>query len=121
MNTACDGRLAIHFTEHDVLRADDRHGVGGTQMVSKLSLLAEATQQEIDHWVAKFPPGRQRSASLAALRAALAVDFTEHDVLRADDRDRVGNHVAARHFIERGQVGITRRTDLQTIRLVRAI
>ena len=27
-------------------------GVGGTQMVSKLSLLAEATQQEIDHWVA---------------------------------------------------------------------
>jgi NADH-quinone oxidoreductase subunit E len=45
-------------------------GVGGTQMMSKLSLLTDKTRQEIDHWVAKFPPGRQRSASLAALRAA---------------------------------------------------
>jgi NADH-quinone oxidoreductase subunit E len=25
---------------------------------------------EIDHWIAKFPPGRQRSATIAALRAA---------------------------------------------------
>jgi NADH-quinone oxidoreductase subunit E len=33
-------------------------------------VLADATRAEIDHWVAKFPPGRQRSASLAALRAA---------------------------------------------------
>ena len=45
-------------------------GVGGTQLASKLSLLTEKTRGEIDHWVAKFPPGRQRSASLAALRAA---------------------------------------------------
>jgi NADH-quinone oxidoreductase subunit E len=45
-------------------------GVGGTALVSKLQLLAEHTRQEIDHWVAKFPPGRQRSACLAALRAA---------------------------------------------------
>jgi NADH-quinone oxidoreductase subunit E len=45
-------------------------GVGGTQLASKLSLLSEDTRREIDHWVAKFPPGRQRSASLAALRAA---------------------------------------------------
>jgi NADH-quinone oxidoreductase subunit E len=27
------------------------------------------TREEIDHWVAKFPPGRQRSAVLSALRA----------------------------------------------------
>jgi NADH-quinone oxidoreductase subunit E len=45
-------------------------GVGGTAMVSKLQLLSEETRREIDHWVAKFPPGRQRSASLSALRAA---------------------------------------------------
>jgi len=32
--------------------------------------LSEATRQEIDHWVARFPPGRQRSAVLSALRAA---------------------------------------------------
>ena len=32
--------------------------------------LSEATRAEIDHWIAKFPPGRQRSATIAALRAA---------------------------------------------------
>jgi NADH-quinone oxidoreductase subunit E len=45
-------------------------GPSGTAMVSKLQLLSEETRREIDHWVAKFPPGRQRSASLSALRAA---------------------------------------------------
>lgn len=34
------------------------------------SLLTEHTRQEIDQWIAKFPPGRQRSATIAALRAA---------------------------------------------------
>jgi NADH-quinone oxidoreductase subunit E len=34
------------------------------------ALLSEHTRREIDHWVAKFPPGRQRSAVLSALRAA---------------------------------------------------
>jgi NADH-quinone oxidoreductase subunit E len=37
---------------------------------SKIALLSEHTRAEIDHWVAKFPPGRQRSACIAALRAA---------------------------------------------------
>ncbi|HEY4872689.1 MAG TPA: NAD(P)H-dependent oxidoreductase subunit E [Steroidobacteraceae bacterium] len=37
--------------------------------VAKASL-NEHTRAEIDHWVAKFPPGRQRSATIAALRAA---------------------------------------------------
>jgi NADH-quinone oxidoreductase subunit E len=32
--------------------------------------LSEQTLREIDHWVAKFPAGRQRSAVLSALRAA---------------------------------------------------
>jgi NADH-quinone oxidoreductase subunit E len=32
--------------------------------------LSEETRREIDHWVAKFPAGRQRSAVLAALRFA---------------------------------------------------
>ncbi len=41
-----------------------------TGVQSKVTLLSAATRAEIDHWVAKFPPGRQRSASLAALRAA---------------------------------------------------
>jgi len=33
-------------------------------------LLSAETLAEIDHWVAKFPPGRQRSAVISALRAA---------------------------------------------------
>ena len=41
-----------------------------TLVQSKVTLLSAATRAEIDHWVAKFPTGRQRSASLAALRAA---------------------------------------------------
>ena len=32
--------------------------------------LSQHVRDEIDHWVAKFPPGRQRSAVIAALRAA---------------------------------------------------
>ena len=32
--------------------------------------LAPELRQEIDHWVAKFPAGRQRSAVISALRAA---------------------------------------------------
>ncbi|MBK7250553.1 MAG: NAD(P)H-dependent oxidoreductase subunit E [Gammaproteobacteria bacterium] len=35
----------------------------------KAGLLSEHTRREIDHWVGKFPAGRQRSAVLAALRA----------------------------------------------------
>jgi NADH-quinone oxidoreductase subunit E len=35
-----------------------------------MSALSEHTRAEIDQWVAKFPPGRQRSATIAALRAA---------------------------------------------------
>lgn len=34
------------------------------------NVLSEDTRREIDHWVAKFPQGRQRSAVLAALRFA---------------------------------------------------
>lgn len=36
----------------------------------KVQLLSEETRREIDHWVAKFPAGRQRSAVLSALRFA---------------------------------------------------
>lgn len=32
--------------------------------------LSQHVRDEIDHWVAKFPPGRERSAVISALRAA---------------------------------------------------
>ena len=37
-------------------------------MGTHAALLSEHTRQEIDHWVAKFPPEGKRSAVLAALR-----------------------------------------------------
>jgi NADH-quinone oxidoreductase subunit E len=36
----------------------------------RTSVLSPETRHEIDHWVARFPPGRQRSAVISALRAA---------------------------------------------------
>jgi NADH-quinone oxidoreductase subunit E len=65
-------------------------GVAGTALVSKLQLLSEQTCREIDHWVAKFPPGRQRSASLAALRAA---QEQNHGFLTADLMDAVAEYL----------------------------
>jgi NADH-quinone oxidoreductase subunit E len=35
----------------------------------KSALLSEQTRHEIDHWIARFPDGRQRSAVISALRA----------------------------------------------------
>jgi len=48
--------------------SNDSTGAAGPD--SKVQLLSEHTRAEIDHWVAKFPPGRQRSACISALRAA---------------------------------------------------
>jgi NADH-quinone oxidoreductase subunit E len=65
-------------------------GVGGTALVSKLQLLSEETAREIDHWIAKFPPGRQRSACIAALRAA---QEQNHGHLTADLMDAVAEYL----------------------------
>ena len=37
---------------------------------SRLDLLSEHTREEIDHWVARFPPEQKRSAVIQALYAA---------------------------------------------------
>jgi NADH-quinone oxidoreductase subunit E len=42
----------------------------GTTGATPPAVLSEHTRAEIDHWVARFPAGRQRSAVIAALRAA---------------------------------------------------
>ena len=65
-------------------------GVGGTALVSKLTLLSEETTREIDHWVAKFPPGRHRSACIAALRVA---QEQNHGHLTADLMDAVAEYL----------------------------
>jgi NADH-quinone oxidoreductase subunit E len=43
---------------------------GNDDVPGKASVLSEHTRKELDHWIAKFPPGRQRSACIAGLRAA---------------------------------------------------
>lgn len=56
----------------------------------KTALLSEQTRQEIDHWVAKFPPGRQRSAVISALRAA---QEQNHGYLSAELMDAVAEYL----------------------------
>jgi NADH-quinone oxidoreductase subunit E len=53
-------------------------------------VLSDHTRAEIDHWVAKFPAGRQRSAVLAALRAA---QEQNHGYLTGPLMDAVANYL----------------------------
>jgi NADH-quinone oxidoreductase subunit E len=53
-------------------------------------LLSEHSRAAIDHWVAKFPPGRQRSACIAALRAA---QEQNHGFLTAPLMDAVAQYL----------------------------
>jgi NADH-quinone oxidoreductase subunit E len=57
---------------------------------SKLKLLSARTLEEIDHWKAKFPPGRQRSACIAALRA---VQEQNNGFLTSDLMDAVAEYL----------------------------
>jgi NADH-quinone oxidoreductase subunit E len=56
----------------------------------KAALLSEHTRQEIDLWIAKFPPGRQRSAVLSALRV---VQEQNHGHLSAELMDAVAEYL----------------------------
>jgi NADH-quinone oxidoreductase subunit E len=56
----------------------------------KVSVLSEATRHEIDHWIARFPPGRQRSAVISALRAA---QEQNHGFLTAELMDAVAEYL----------------------------
>jgi NADH-quinone oxidoreductase subunit E len=55
-----------------------------------LEVLSEHTRKEIDHWVARFPAGRQRSAVLSALRAA---QEQNHGYLTTALMDAVAAHL----------------------------
>ena len=48
------------------MSAADANGIPSGQQAG----LSAQTRAEIDHWIARFPAGRQRSAVIAALRAA---------------------------------------------------
>src|SRR5437660_5188244 len=50
-----------------------------------------------------------------------SIYFSEHDILAADDRHRIGDHVPARHLVERGEVGEAGRAELQPVGLVGAV
>ncbi len=57
---------------------------------SRIRLLNEHTRREIDHWVKKFPSGRQRSACIAALRA---VQEQNQGYLTAELMDAVAEYL----------------------------
>jgi hypothetical protein len=61
-----------------------------SQEERKAGLLTGHTREEIDHWVAKFPPGRQRSAVLSALRAA---QEQNHGFLSPELMDEVAEYL----------------------------
>ncbi|MFI4905804.1 MAG: NADH-quinone oxidoreductase subunit NuoE [Steroidobacteraceae bacterium] len=61
-----------------------------SQVERKAGLLSGHTREEIDHWVAKFPPGRQRSAVLSALRAA---QEQNHGFLSLELMDAVADYL----------------------------
>jgi NADH-quinone oxidoreductase subunit E len=56
----------------------------------KSALLSEHTRHEIDHWVKKFPAGRQRSAVITALRA---VQEQNQGYLTAELMDAVAEYL----------------------------
>jgi NADH-quinone oxidoreductase subunit E len=64
--------------------------VGKSDAVSKVKHLTEHTRHEIDQWVRKFPPGRQRSACISALRAA---QEQNHGFLTPDLMDAVAEYL----------------------------
>ena len=55
-----------------------------------MALLSEHTRQEIDHWVAKFPPDRKRSAVISALHAA---QHENHGFLTVEIMDAVAEYL----------------------------
>src|SRR5439155_6887841 len=76
------------------------------------------------HWPIqplRYPQNRGTNWPLGAARRRSSVDLPEDNILRADDRDDVGDHVAARHLVERREVRESGGAELQPIRLVRAV
>src|SRR5947207_3665020 len=65
--------------------------------------------------------GSPHNSHLGAALRCSSVDLPEYDVLSADDRDDVGDHVTARHLVERREVRESGGAELQPIRLVRAV
>jgi NADH-quinone oxidoreductase subunit E len=70
------------------LSTDIKPGALGAD--SKIKLLSQATRHEIDEWVKKFPPGRQRSATISALRA---VQEQNQGYLTAELMDAVAEYL----------------------------
>ena len=66
---------------------------------SETAILSDHTREEIDHWIAKFPEDRKRSAVLGALTAA---QHQNHGFLTTEMMDAVAEYLglAAIHVYE---------------------
>src|SRR6267378_5021260 len=104
--TSLDSQPFSSWATMSALITADCFRSGGYLAISRSIFFSESTESIGKTWsVPVFSP----------------VDLSKDDVLGADDRHRVGDHVAARHLVERGEVGEAGRTDLQPVRLVRAV
>src|SRR5882762_468025 len=104
--TSLDSQPFSSWATMSALITADCFRSGGYLAISRSIFFSESTESIGKTWsVPVFSP----------------VDFSEHDVLRADDRHRIGDHVAARHLVERGQVREAGRADLEPVGLVRAV
>lgn len=57
---------------------------------SDQTALSEAVVKEIDHWIAKFPEGRQKSAVIAALHA---VQHENHGYIKQENVDAIAEYL----------------------------
>src|SRR3990170_3747759 len=64
---------------------------------------------------------RESVVSSTSLIGRSSIYLSKHDVLGAADGDRVGDHVAARHLVERREMREAGRADLQAVGLVGAV
>ena len=74
--------------EHAVPTSDGKQFVTGEG--DKVALLSVHTRAEIDHWIGRFPLGRQRSATLSALRF---VQEQNDGFLTADLMDAIAQYL----------------------------
>jgi NADH-quinone oxidoreductase subunit E len=66
------------------------HDKSSQDATATATLLSLHLREEIDHWLAKFPPDRKRSAVLAALRAA---QHENHGYLTREVMDAIADYL----------------------------
>src|SRR5437763_4067918 len=94
---------------------------------SKLSPLAPCSSLSWSRLMTFFKTNPPLASSLPPLtggrqqKPPSSIDLSKDNILSTNNRHGIGDHVAARHLVERGEVREAGSADLQPVRLVRAI